>query len=591
MARQNEFHTIGGMIPTDILLQHERVDDIPLLLGLMGKMHLPEVLERGLGSHHLHQGISNGLLTCGWLGFILSEANHCKASVQPWAQSHQHTLETLLGQSLRAVEFSDDRLSIILRRLHDADWAALEADLWQATCEVYEIPMDCVRLDTTTSYGYHTIDPGGLMQLGHSKDHRPDLPQLKLMAAAAQPSGLLLATDIHPGNAADDPLYIPLIDRVRKQLGRRGLLYVGDCKMAALETRANIAHHDDYYLVPLPLTGQTRQDFPGWVNAIVTGQQEAELFYQTDEAGNVSLFGGGYEFERSCEAIVEGVAFNWRERVQIVRSFALAARQDYALEERLQQAIDEIKALTPPPGRGRRQYQDEETLVSAINALLERFGVDEYLTVNWEREEKTQMRYQGRGRPRADSPGSLEVEVRYQITEVNRKEEVIAEAKYRHGWRVQVTNLLKERMTLQGCVLIYNGGWSLERDFHVFKDRPLGISPLYVREDEQIIGLTRLLTIALRLLTLFEMTIRASLATTQEDLAGLYEGQPNRKTSRPTATRLLKAITRMGITLTQVTASEDSCWCISALPPLLVRILELIGLPVAIYTGLADKTG
>ena len=98
------------------------------------------------------------------------------------------------------------------------------------------------------------------MQLGHSKDHRPDLAQIKLMAAAVQPSGLLLATDIHPGNAADDPLYVPMIQRVRGQLGRRGLLYAGDCKMAALETRADIASHDDYYLMPLPLTGQTQKD-------------------------------------------------------------------------------------------------------------------------------------------------------------------------------------------------------------------------------------------------------------------------------------------------------------------------------------------
>jgi transposase len=579
------------MIPTDITLQHERVDDIPLLLGLMDKMHLSEVLERGLGSHHLHQGISNGLLTCGWLAFILSEANHCKASVQGWAQSHQHTLETLLGQSLRPVEFSDDRLSIILRRFHDADWDALEIGLWQATCEVYEVPMECVRLDTTTSYGYHTVEPEGLMQLGHSKDHRPDLPQIKLMAAAAQPSGLLLTSDVHPGNAADDPLYLPMISRVRKQLGQAGLLYAGDSKMAALQTRADIAFHDDYYLMPLPLTGQTQQEFPRWVEAIVAGEQEAELFYQTDETGKQSLFGGGYEFERSCEAMVEGKLFAWRERVQIVRSFALAARQDKALEERLQRAIDEIKGLTPPPARGRRQYHDEEELTTAINAVLERYGVDDYLTVDWKREEKSQMRYKGRGRPRAGSPCDEEVSVRYQITEVTRKEEAIAQAKYRHGWRVQVTNMPKERASLPRCVLIYNGGWSLERDFHVLKDRPLGISPLYVREDDQIIGLTRLLTIALRLLTLLEMTVRASLAATQEDLAGLYEGQPKRKTSRPTATRMLKAITRMGITLTHVTVDGDSRWYVSPLPPLLIRILELMGLSPSIYTGLADNSG
>jgi transposase len=579
------------MTPTNITLQHERVDDIPLLLGLMQKMQLPEVLERGLGSHHLHEGISNGLLTCGWLAFILSEANHCKASVQPWAQSNQHTLETLLGQSLRSVEFTDDRLSIILRRFHDSDWGALEGNLWQATTEVYEIPMECVRVDTSTSYGYHSPEPGGVMQLGHSKDHRPDLAQIKLMAAAVQPSGLLLASDIHPGNAADDPLYIPMIQRVRRQLGRQGLLYAGDCKMAALETRADIASHEDYYLMPLPLTGQTQKEFPGWVNAVVAGEQEAQLLYQTDESGVVSLFGAGYEFERTCCYVVDDVPFEWVERVQVVRSFSMAERQEKALEERLQRATEEIQGLTPPVARGRRQYQDEELLTTAINEVLERFGVDDLLTVHWKREETSQMRYQGRGRPSAASQGVLETDVRYQITSVMRREEAIAEAKYRHGWRVQVTNLPKERMSLEGCVLIYNGGWSLERDFHVVKDRPLGIRPFYVREDEQIIGLTRLLMIALRVLTLFEMTVRASLATNQEDLAGLYEGQPNRKTSRPTATRLLKAITRMGITLTHVTVGEDSCWYISTLPPLLLRILELVGLPPTIYTDLADKTG
>ena len=139
--------------------------------------------------------------------------------------------------------------------------------------------------------------------------------------------------------------------------------------------------------------------------------------------------------------------------------------------------------------------------------------------------------------------------------------------------------------------MIYNGGWSLERDFHVLKDVPLGIRPLYVREEEQIIGLTRLLTIALRLLTLFEMTVRAGLANGGEELKELYEGQPNRKTARPTGTRLLKAIARMGITLTRVIMGIDSRWYVSALPALLLRILELAGLSSALYTGLAINTG
>ena len=228
-------------------LTHERVDDVPLLLGFLIRLGLPEVLDRHRPPHPLHQGHSNGRLITVWITYILSQADHRKSPVQEWADGLQHTLATLIGQPIRPAEFSDDRLTLVLNRLSDPDvWHELEADLWHTQCDVYALPpVQRVHLDATTSYGYHTIDDVGLMQLGHSKDHRPDLPQIKLMAAAAFPGGLFLAGDVHPGDAADDPLYLPLYRRVRTLLDRTGLLYVGDCKMAALETRAEISAAGD----------------------------------------------------------------------------------------------------------------------------------------------------------------------------------------------------------------------------------------------------------------------------------------------------------------------------------------------------------
>ena len=106
------------MTTTTVQLQHERIDDIPLLIGFMQQMQLPSILERHLGSHHLHQGVSNGWLMCVWLAFILSEASHCKVHVQDWAAKRIHLLESLLGleQPFRPIECSDDRLSIL--RVH-----------------------------------------------------------------------------------------------------------------------------------------------------------------------------------------------------------------------------------------------------------------------------------------------------------------------------------------------------------------------------------------------------------------------------------------------------------------------------------------
>jgi transposase len=213
-------------VDTTLQLTHERVDDVPLLLGFLIKLRFPQLLDQFLPTHPHHQGLSQGWLISIWITYILSRADHRKSHVRDWARDLHHTLEACTGQTIRAVDFTDDRLTLVLARLSNTEtWDHIEAELWSGTCEVYALPVERVRLDSTTSYGFHTIVAGGLMQLGHSKDHRPDLPQLKLMAAAAEPSGQLIAATVHPGDAADDPLYLPMIARVRALLGRTGLLY------------------------------------------------------------------------------------------------------------------------------------------------------------------------------------------------------------------------------------------------------------------------------------------------------------------------------------------------------------------------------
>ena len=78
----------------------------------------------------------------------------------------------------------------------------------------------------------------GLFQFGHGKDHRPNLPQVKGMLAVLDLLRVPVAKDVVLGQRADDLLYLPAITRARQGVECRGLLYVGDCKMLALETRA-----------------------------------------------------------------------------------------------------------------------------------------------------------------------------------------------------------------------------------------------------------------------------------------------------------------------------------------------------------------
>jgi transposase len=569
-------------------LTHERVDDVPLLLAFLIKLQLPVILDRHLPPHPLHQGLSNGWLITVWIAYVLSRADHRKSPVQACAQDLQHTLETLIGQPIRPVEFSDDRLSLVLKRLANTPvWQALEADLWHTHCDVYALPVQRVRLDATTSCGYHTVTDDGLMQLGHSKDHRPDLAQFKLMAAVAEPSGLFLAGDVHPGNAADDPLYLPLYRRVRAMLGQTGLLYAGDCKMAALETRAEIAANQDFYLTRLPLTGTVQTQFSAWVEAAVVGDQAAKLIeIRRGEGEEQKLLGWGYEFERPQTVVVGEVQHTWTERVQVIRSTSAAESQAAALDRRLKQTEVALRGLTPPPGPGRTQFTSGWELGRAVKALLTEQNATGLLTVTWERQETSREHYVGPGRGGPNRRTTTQWSVRYQITSVTRDDAAIERLVARMGWQVQVTNVVASQLSLEDSVLGYRAGTCVERAFHQLKDQPLGIRPLYVHRDDQVRGLTHLLSLALRVLTLFEVLVRRGQDQEREELAGLYPGQRKRTTDRPTAKRVLEAIAGAGLTLTRVASGEGCRWHLTALPVLVKRVLCYLGLSDEPYTRL-----
>jgi hypothetical protein len=133
---------------------------------------------------------------------------------------------------------------------------------------------DCSgHVDSTSVRAYATVSAAGLFQFGHSKDYRPDLPQVKVMQAVLAPLGMPLATDVVSGERADDPLYLPCLERVQASLGRRGLLYVGDCKMASRETRARIAAAGDFSLCPLPQVPLAAGEFDTALEVVWQGEQ------------------------------------------------------------------------------------------------------------------------------------------------------------------------------------------------------------------------------------------------------------------------------------------------------------------------------
>jgi transposase len=573
---------------TELTLTTERIDDFVLLIHVMLRLSLPEILDRHIPRHWLQEGLSWGWVATIWLAHIVSQGDHRKLTVRDWVRQAHDTLERVSGQSIRDTDFTDDRLTIVLRELSKpAYWHAIERDVGQNTLRVYDLEQKRARIDATTVSGYHRGGEDSLFQWGKSKDN-PSLLQVKVMQGVLDPLGLPVATDVVSGEQADDGLYIPIIERMLTILTQTGLLFVGDCKLSALATRAYIRLRGHHYLAPLALVGETATEMRAWVQAGLDGKQTLTPIPLVDEKGQARPEVKGYETSRTCTAQVAVQVLEWTERVFVVYSESYAQAQARGLERRLATATAKLKALTPPRGRGKRQIKDEAHLVQAAQAILQAQRVEGLLSYTFERQEEQQTQFVGRGRGAANRPQRIVEYVRYQITAVVRHEADITALKDSFGWRAYATDEPAERLTLEEAVLTYRDEWLIERGFHRLKGAPLSLHPMFVKRDDQVVGLIHLLTLAVRLLTLIEFVVRRALKREQATLIGLHKENPKKATATPTTERLLQAFSK--ITLTVIQFPDQLVRHVTPLTPLQVRILELLDLSPDIYRSLAENS-
>src|SRR5919202_140194 len=113
-----------------VTITSERVDDIPVLLAQLARMGVGGLLDAHFPTHGNWTGLSLGQVAVVWLTHILSQADHRMNKVQSWVEGRQETLRASLGQPVRPLDVSDDRLAAGLVALsEDTRWSALAGAL------------------------------------------------------------------------------------------------------------------------------------------------------------------------------------------------------------------------------------------------------------------------------------------------------------------------------------------------------------------------------------------------------------------------------------------------------------------------------
>ncbi len=140
----------------------------------------------------------------------------------------------------------------------------LAEQVYWAVATLLNLEVDLLFFDTTSTYfETETADPpsagaaAGFRTYGHSKDHRPDLPQVVIGLAVTR-EGIPIRVWTWPGNAADQELIRQVKDDLRAwKLGR--VVWVADRGFTSATNRRYLQRAGGHYILGEKLRGESAE--------------------------------------------------------------------------------------------------------------------------------------------------------------------------------------------------------------------------------------------------------------------------------------------------------------------------------------------
>lgn len=257
-----------------------------------------------------------------------------------------------------------------------------------------------------------------------------------------------------------------------------------------------------------------------------------------------------------------------------MRSYQYAHAATQAFEARLDAAASDLGKLNER-GRGKEHFRDTKSLLRAAQAVLQTHKVEGCFALTCT-EQTTEYQVRAYKERPAETRTEHEVTLRFE-----RDKTAIQQRTELFGWRVYGTNQPVADFSLEKLVCAYRNEYLVERNFGRLKGKSLALTPMYLQDDNRATGLIRLLSIALRALTLLEQVVRENLAKTRQELAGVYAGNPKRSTATPTAETILRAFRNIYLTTIQIAGQTHQQ--ITPLNDVQRKILALCELPAHLY--------
>jgi transposase len=531
-------------------LKQNRIAAIPIIQKFMEKLGLISILKECLGSEAYARALETLIKSI----LLRPESLY---RIKNWTAN--------FDDSLVRKNLSDDMLARALDCLYKADRASLMTKLVVGAIDKFSILTEQIHNDSTSiSFsGEYSSQDGKAVQLkrGHSKDHRPDLKQLVYSLSVTRDGAIPIHFKTYDGNVTDDKTHLETWSSLRGILGKSDFIYVADSKLCVSETLGKIDRNQGYFVTILPRTRSEAVDFAN--EALSSNLRWQEIFKQKSSRKRKI---DHYEVAIGFYQMREGYRLYW------FRSSEKKIRDKQERETRIIQAKDRILSLNEIKRKGPKT---EVAVKRAVDKILNRYGVKDWLKVLISSEEVEKFKQTRRGKSNDSSLFKRMIHYKIKVAVVDNFEAQNMSAAMDGTFPLVTNKNLSALETLKA----YKYQPRLEKRHSLLKS-VLQVAPVFLKKNDRIEALMFTYFIAQLVGSLIERKIRIEMEKSgHTSLPLLPEG---RHTKTPTVTHIFDLFQERG---RQQLLSEGKIVKIFSDPLTKEQllVLKLLGIPATEY--------
>lgn len=515
-------------------IRHEslEVGGAPVIRHFLEELDLPGLFDRYLPLLRGRQrDVPTSTVLCVLLGNLLL-AREPLYALADWASGFVPQHLGLLPEQL--ARLNDDRFGRALDHLYRADRASLLTAVALHTIRVFQLVLEEMHQDTTTvTYAGEYADQPPAAQTdrparitcGHNKDHRPDLKQLLYNRTVTADGAVPIHCKIHDGNTTDTKVHKKTWLALCEIVGGPDFLYVADSKLCEHKVMRLIANKNGRFLTVMPRTRAEHARFLGWLRDKKVSWSAVSRKKNPRGKDKPKVVYRGFEDPLGSE---EGYRILWYHSSQ-------KQQRDYQTRmKRVNKTRKRLQRLRPA-GRG-EVFKNEQAAREAVQRLLDKAKVRDWLKVVIEEVVQTEEVQMGRGRP---GPDTLYKQVQTKSYKIRVEENTLAlqQAALRDGLFALMTN--DKKVSLKEALQKYKYQPYAEKRHQqlksVFKVRPVWLKN--VKRVESFLWLYHMVDLVQALL---EREVRRQMQ--QATLKSLPLHPEKRLSAAPTSALVLNAL-------------------------------------------------